>query len=367
MRIPHNMGVNRLLSKAASYYPTYTAKPYAGILGMPAGKSETVPIGKGMSWKNLSDNFETHVKIPKPDIKLLRGVNTERPNYYMGDVKPPYMFDNTTVGTGGGPAMGPERSMSKSSSAPNFDNIPEGQNYTDPTGATTRLEGATGLAQFDKEWKARNPESALLNKYDPSSSQGKWAHKVGEWARNALDSRASTTLGGIMNKGPLAGAAAIGVPIGLLGMLGMYAKNKVTGSKHNALGWGATLGGAGLLAGGLVSHLRSKQASVMYTDPRNFILEKLQNDMNISAMEKASIAAAVRSMSQDKASTLAAMIRSAASVAVGALIAKFVFGSGALGMLLGGAAGYVGMNAINSALGGSSRNQSNGIPSSWIH
>lgn len=82
-----------------------------------------------------------------------------------------------------------------------------------------------------------------------------------------------------------------------------------------------------------------KKSAAMYQDPRNFILEKLQSDYTLDFGAKASLAAKVRSLNPDEAEKLAKLVRQAVGIGVGALIAKFVFGTGVFGTALGGLAG----------------------------
>lgn len=87
-----------------------------------------------------------------------------------------------------------------------------------------------------------------------------------------------------------------------------------------------------------------KQAS-LYHDPRNFILEKLQRDTQLSMSDKAMLAGKIRNMSMPEASSLEKTVRSAIGVGVGALIAKY-FGLGAMCSLMGGVLGGLAFNSM---------------------
>lgn len=95
----------------------------------------------------------------------------------------------------------------------------------------------------------------------------------------------------------------------------------------------------------------SKKSSVMekkatlYHDPRNFILEKLQRDTQLSMSDKAMLAGKIRAMSLPEANNLEREVRSALGVGVGALIAKH-FGLGPVGALMGGMLGALASNAM---------------------
>lgn len=87
------------------------------------------------------------------------------------------------------------------------------------------------------------------------------------------------------------------------------------------------------------------KSAALYHDPRNFVLEKLQRDTELSMSDKAMIAGKIRNMSMPEASKLERMVRSAVGVGVGAMLAKY-FGVGGAGALLGAAIGGLAFNAM---------------------
>lgn len=87
-----------------------------------------------------------------------------------------------------------------------------------------------------------------------------------------------------------------------------------------------------------------KRAS-MYHDPRNFILEKLQRDNELSMADKAALAGKIRNMSLQDAERLETQVRSALGIGVGAMIANY-FGMGLTGMLLGAGLGAAAFNTM---------------------
>lgn len=89
-----------------------------------------------------------------------------------------------------------------------------------------------------------------------------------------------------------------------------------------------------------------KKKATLYHDPRNFILEKLQRDTQLSMSDKAMLAGKIRSMSLPDASALEKTVRGALGAGVGMIIARY-FGLGVMGTLMGGALGAVASNAMH--------------------
>ena len=162
--------------------------------------------------------------------------------------------------------------------------------------------------------------------------------------------------GRIFNHGPIAGSllgAAGGAGLGAI--LNLFTDKEKRLADFRLLG--ALVGAAG---GGVIGHTRTREVgfdpykkteekkasmqkqATMFNDPRNFILEKLQGARDVSVVDKARLAQAVRSMDNGSASRLAQAVRSAVGMGVGALIARFIFGSGWTGTVMGGLAGLAG-------------------------
>lgn len=171
---------------------------------------------------------------------------------------------------------------------------------------------------------------------DPNDTIGA---RMGKWLHDVAESDKPTLLGRLYNKGPLAGAALTGLAGYGLGALAdrLLPPGLV---KRKTLG---LLGGG--LIGTIIGASREKNASVMekegatFQNPRNFILEKLQGAHDISTLQKAQLAAKIRMMDTASAERLKTIVRAAAGFGVGALIAKFFFGTGTVGTLIGGALG----------------------------
>lgn len=170
---------------------------------------------------------------------------------------------------------------------------------------------------------------------DPDSTMGA---RVGKWLHDVAESDKPTLLGRLYNKGPLAGAA-------LTGLAGWGAGKLADKFLGEGIIPKSTLGLlAGGLAGTIVGSVREKNASLvkesaMFQNPRNFILERLQGAHDISTLQKAQLAAKVRMMDTSSAERLKSIVRASAGFGVGALIAKFFFGTGTIGTLVGGAIG----------------------------
>lgn len=88
----------------------------------------------------------------------------------------------------------------------------------------------------------------------------------------------------------------------------------------------------------LKKHASVEKKAAMYHDPRNFILEKLQRDNELSMADKATLAGRIRNMSLGEASQLETLVRGALGIGVGAIIARF-FGLGLLGTIAGAGLG----------------------------
>lgn len=237
----------------------------------------------------------------------------------------------------------------------------------DPVGQLALEDSERG-----REFRIQNPEiAASYRRSGKDYRKGLW-YRLGKFA-NETAGVTSDDIGGVgrfFEKHP-----ALGVGMGALGgaALGLGGSAVVNSLFSEKLGeidpTTATLGLAGVGGGigWLINYLRGsalaphtheqkynpdyekgtqmnksgsmKKKAAMYQDPRNFILEKLQSDYTLDYGAKASLAAKVRSLNPDQADKLAKLVRQAVGIGVGALIAKFVFGTGIFGTALGGLAG----------------------------
>ena len=188
---------------------------------------------------------------------------------------------------------------------------------------------------------------------DPNQSS---MHSLGEGIRTFT--QRPNFIGNLLNQGAAAGAVTGGV----LGGLGGMAANALTGGERPHLAKLVGLLGAGI--GAYSGHLRAgnlKSAgwrSSPFQTPKDDILQALNNSQ-MDFSEKARLIAAVPQLNAQQAQQLASAIVNVGSAAAGALIAKYMLGSGLIGTLLGGVAGQY----IGSALFGSGTRDSLGVSS----
>lgn len=246
-------------------------------------------------------------------------------------------------------------------------------------GKTTQLTGQEALAYASPQdnpaytreiltarqavGKTRKDDSLVDSKYYRSGK------KFGEWLRGP-----KTSIAGKIFNHPLSGFGVGGLLGYGAGKLGEIAETMITGNDRPSMAY-STMGmlGGGTI-GGMVGHSRKQthdyidrqnsgmdkggsviRKSAMYTDPRNFILERLSSATDISPLEKAQLAARVRSMNTAQAEALKSMVRGAMGFGVGALIARF------LGFSLGGTGVMGGIGAIAGALSPGGNRQASGI------
>ena len=230
-------------------------------------------------------------------------------------------------------------------------------------GDTFKFTGERALAMADTpgaiEWRANNPAKAALHGYSPYERYEETtpiAYSLGKYLRDKSRSSTDGFFGRAANNGILSGAGvggALGAGGGALaGLLARLFLGKTSIGK-----WALVGGTLGALLGGHNGFVRSRKKSpseiylrksaATYTDPRNFILEKLQGATDIGVGEKVRLAAAVRNLNRNDAEKLASMVRAALGFGVGAIIAKFLFGaSSAAGTLFGGVVGALGANTL---------------------
>lgn len=229
-------------------------------------------------------------------------------------------------------------------------------------GDTFKFTGDRAMAMADTpaaaEWRANNPDKAFkfgYSPYDSPAEQSPVAYSVGKYLRDKSQSRVDGFLGRAANGGILSGAAVGGALGAGGGALASLIARLFLG-KTSVGKWALAGGALGALLGGHNGFVRSRRnpsamylqkSAATYTDPRNFILEKLQSANDIGVGEKVRLAAAVKNMSRSDAEQLANLVRAALGFGVGAIIAKFLFGtSSAAGTLFGGVLGALGTNII---------------------
>ena len=166
----------------------------------------------------------------------------------------------------------------------------------------------------------------------PHEASRSFAHQLGKDARELLSK--DNPIHNFLKKGPLAaGAASAGLGLLANGILTSIGAQPIGG--NNWLLPTAT----GLLGAG-IGHISSsaeenekikdqilngtvEKSAAMYKDPRNFILEKLIADKDISLALKASLAESVRRMDIADAKELAADVRASVGFGVGKLVAEY--------------------------------------------
>lgn len=224
----------------------------------------------------------------------------------------------------------------------------DGNNHTTPTGERIKLNGLQYLSTKDHTFQENNPEASAMMRYRYNATDQSLPYRTGGYLRDVTTSPSTSTVGKIFNKGPLMGALAGGIPAAAIGYLAGVIRDRMTGSS-NAGTVGLTAGAIGSALGGLSGYLR-KESSVMYKDPRNFIMEKLQDANDIDLATRMRLAIQVRNMDKSSAGNLASMVRQACGFGVGAIIAKYLLGASFMGTVLGGLMGmgvssYLGPNS----------------------
>lgn len=184
----------------------------------------------------------------------------------------------------------------------------------------------------DPDWAAANPASAALERYyNPLYGPQQSTYHAGANLRNALVR--PNSLGAVLNRGAgpgaLAGAGiggAAGVGLGLL-----------TGEPMKK-GLLAALLGAGL--GGYIGGQRAKSAgwrsSVAGGDASAQLSQAIGSLPGISFSQKAQFMAAVPRMSAQQQQELMGLISQVGWGAAGALIARYMMGTGLIGTAVGG-------------------------------
>lgn len=229
-------------------------------------------------------------------------------------------------------------------------------------GDTFRFTGDRAMAMADTpaaaEWRANNPDKAFklgFSPYDSPAEQSPIAYSVGKYLRDKSNSRVDGFMGRAANSGIL-GGATVGGALGAGGGALASLIARLFLGKTSIGKWALAGGALGALLGGHNGFVRSRRnpsemylrkSAATYTDPRNFILEKLQSANDVGIGEKVRLAAAVKGMDRSDAEKLANLVRAALGFGVGAIIAKFLFGTNsASGTLFGGVLGALGANAI---------------------
>lgn len=206
------------------------------------------------------------------------------------------------------------------------------------------IVNATGMADKDKDALMRkNPYIYISSKRGLQDYRNTFSYNLGSSIRNFINDQTPGFFSKSFNTPftATAAGAALGAGGGALlswlgrkaGLLGPNADPLIPGII------GALLGGGIGYFSNKHNILRKegsfiKQAS-MYSDPRNFVLEKLQRSTDLSLADKAMLANKIRNMDRFSASELEKLVRASLGIGVGAIIANY-FGAGTLGTILGG-------------------------------
>lgn len=204
------------------------------------------------------------------------------------------------------------------------------------------------------------------NRYQgPSGRTGPY-YQAASAAKHMAENKGENPIHSLYEKGPLvsAGVGALGGLLGARVLNNMYIPeefHKGTSILIPALAAGLTWVGSRIYNRDMNApaytpmrksgHAVMYKESAMYQDARNFILEKLQGASDISSVEKATLAAKIRSMSTGEAERLKSTVRAAVGFGIGRLIARFFFGARGAGSFVGGAVG-----ALTSLIAGAVRN-----------
>jgi hypothetical protein len=199
-----------------------------------------------------------------------------------------------------------------------------------------RLSGTVAKASLPEhaDWQQKNPALTSMYRYRGPGSFGTGNYEVGENLRGLLASNnmwqraARSGMVPAALKGGLAGVAG-GSILGLI--LGMIRGDAWGGMRTGALAGGAL--GAGL--GGYAGHNFSKQASADSLRLKAL----LSADSTVGFTEKARLQKALDSLSDVDIRAILQLVSGLGGAGVGALIAKFLLGSGKGGMLMGAAVG----------------------------
>lgn len=223
------------------------------------------------------------------------------------------------------------------------------------TGDEFIFDGDRAMAMADtpgaEQWRIDNPDKALLHGRSPfvleEAAPYQYGEAFGDWARK------DGFFGKVAEKGILPGALLGGATGAGLGAVANLIAKWFFPGVGSAGKWALAGGALGGLLGGHNAFVRGRansvpmlKSSATYTDPRNFILEKLEGANDVGMVEKVKLAAGVKNLDRDSAEKLAALVRSALGFGVGALISKFLFGASGAGALFGGMAGMFGVNFL---------------------
>lgn len=202
-------------------------------------------------------------------------------------------------------------------------------------------------------------DSQQLNN-GPFDERGSMFYHLGQGIRDYAQQPHAVTdaIGNVLNAGPLPGGllgAAIGAGVG--GLAGIPSRR----SKRMATIAALIGGGLGTYAGlarqpehyaaSSVPQVDATKAASSrmpnpFDDPKGQIVDALKDDPSLGVYQKMEMMAQVAQLPDSQAIHLAAAIPMVAGAGIGALVARFLFGAGALGMSLGAGLGAMAGNAF---------------------
>jgi hypothetical protein len=237
------------------------------------------------------------------------------------------------------------------------------------------------MSTYDDKFKKQNPEYAALNAYyNPHQSNRSFGYSIGDKLNN-LYKGYGPVIGGILNKGPLAGGLLSMAPGLLLGAAGSGALNLLAGKPltsdmlRNALIGGLATGSLGAYSGYLrkykpqwnepkttpepeqwtpgdlnnanavvkdkvLAALRKqgaydKEATMSSSDAQARVVQLIQSSPGLSFTEKSQLIAGVSQLSSNQVSQLSDSLAGMGGAAVGAIVARFLMNKGLIGTVLG--------------------------------
>lgn len=225
--------------------------------------------------------------------------------------------------------------------------------YVEATGSTTKLKPSVALATFDPVYRARNPYTSFRNSYKGiNNASQSYLYRFGRGVRNFADRPKGSTFGSGLYRGNpwVSGATTGAIGAGLGAGVGKI-KDIISGTEGSAK-WLSILGGLlGSGSGYTVGTMQKNSAeftksALIYRDPRNGILEKIQAANDLNPAQKAMYAAQVRNMNPSDAEHLFSLLRSVLGFSVGAILSKFLGVNNTFGNIIAGLAGAFGYNKL---------------------
>lgn len=337
--------------KAASGYAPTGGSPY------PVAQPPSSLINKKLRVrKAITSMLHTvnNIKTPPGDINNDRPIAQNNTTSNFPTQMRPWGWKNIVTGTGGGPTLSPEPTLTKQST--------DTTSFT-TAGSSVALDPLQQLGEYNTSWIDRNPVLAEMYRYSPANSFNDPFYSIGRSVRNFLEDPNPTWYGRALNSGAIPGAGVTGLLGAGAGLLGAGIYN--TFAKRRLPYRRAILAGLGLgaIGGGYAGHLRTKKAAVTGSqDLKEFIISKIMNDLSINMSDKSRLVGAVRNLSPSRTSTLASIVRQLSIGAVGAAVSSFLFGANPAGAVIGGLAAMT----ASSFFFPSNTSNTKGIPTSWL-